>query len=146
MGMFDAINISASGLTAQSFRMDVVAQNIANATTTRTADGTPYRRRTAVLAEGRSIRFSDVLAERRGQALSASGVRVVSTLADQSEFKLQYDPNHPDANEEGYVQMPNVDIVREYVDMISASRSYEANLTVINASKKMASRALEIGR
>ncbi len=146
MGMFDAINISASGLTAQSFRMDVVAQNIANATTTRTADGTPYQRRTTVLAEGRSIRFSDVLAERRGQATAGSGVRVVDTPADQSEFKLQYDPNHPDANEEGYVQMPNVDIVREYVDMISASRSYEANLTVVNASKKMAAKALEIGR
>ena len=146
MGMFDAINISASGLTAQSFRMDVVAQNIANATTTRTADGTPYQRRTTVLSEGRSIRFSDVIAERRGQATAGSGVRVVDTPADQSDFKLQYDPNHPDANEEGYVQMPNVDIVREYVDMISASRSYEANLTVVNASKKMASKALEIGR
>lgn len=146
MGMFDAINISASGLTAQSFRMDVVAQNIANATTTRTADGTPYQRRTTVLSEGRSIRFSDVIAERRGQATAGSGVRVVDTPADQSDFKLQYDPNHPDANEEGYVQMPNVDIVREYVDMISASRSYEANLTVVNASKKMAAKALEIGR
>jgi flagellar basal-body rod protein FlgC len=146
MGMFDAINISASGLTAQSFRMDVIAQNIANANTTRTADGTPYQRRTTLLSEGRSMRFSDVLAERQGLAATGSGVRVTETPVDESPFKLQYDPTHPDANEEGYVEMPNVDIVREYVDKISASRSYESNITIVNASKKMAAKALEIGK
>lgn len=144
MDLFRTMNISASGLTAQGFRMDVIAQNIANAGTTRTADGTPYQRRTTVLGQ-QPPAFRDAL-DRAHQGSQATGVNVVSTAADETPFRLVHDPSHPDANEEGYVAMPNVDISREYVDLISATRSYEANITVMNASKRMAQKALDISR
>ena len=144
MGLMNAINISGSGLTAQSFRMDVIAQNIANAETTRTENGTPYQRRTVVLAE-QTPSFADILSNAR-QARPGQGVIVSETAADNSPFEQVYDPTHADADADGYVEMPNVDITREYVDMISASRSYEANLTAMNASKHLAVKALEIGK
>jgi flagellar basal-body rod protein FlgC len=145
MSIFRTIDISASALTAQTLRMDVIAQNVANANTTRTEDGTPYQRKTTILQEipnnfERMMEDGSPLQEAKG------GVVVSQTLADESPFQLVYDPSHPDADEAGYVRMPNVDILREYVDMISASRSYEANVTVMNVSKRMAMKALEIGR
>lgn len=142
MSFFKSMDISGSGLTAQSYRMDVIAQNIANVDTTRTADGTPYQRKTVVLGED-SQSFASHL-QRAGQ--SVSGVEVTATVTDTTAGDLVYDPTHPDANADGYVQKSNVDVTTEYVDMISASRAYEANLTVISATKRMAVKALDIGR
>jgi flagellar basal-body rod protein FlgC len=153
MGLFDGINISASGLTAQRLRLDVISSNIANANTTRGANGMPYVRQLVTLGEKVTPQatFQDALNGQLGQAPS-EGVRVVSIQNDTTPFKLVYDPNHPDAIKDpkspmfGYVRMPNVDISAEMVDMISASRSYEANVTALNASKSMAMKALEIGK
>jgi len=145
MSIFRTIDISASALTAQAFRMDVIAQNVANANTTRTEDGSPYQRKTTILKEIPNA-FSDLMQAGPASQESAGGVVVSQTVADESPFQLVYDPSHPDADEAGYVRMPNVDILCEYVDMISASRSYEANITVMNVSKRMAMKALEIGR
>ena len=142
MSFFKSMDISASGLTAQSYRMDVIAQNIANVDTTRTANGTPYQRKSVVLSQDQAS-FADYL---QNAGNTASGVEVSATMTDTTAGDLVYDPTHPDANAEGYVQMPNVDVTTEYVDMISASRSYEANLTVISATKRMAVKALDIGR
>jgi len=126
--------------------MDVIAQNIANAGTTRTAAGGPYRRRLVVAQENSGISpFSRQLSESRGR-LAVGGVIAARVIEDPSSFKLVYDPGHPDADELGYVAMPNVDTVREMTDMISATRSFEANITAFNASKSMAMKALEIGR
>ncbi len=145
MGFFKAMDISTSALTAQSFRMDVISQNVANANTTRTAEGGPYQRKYVVLGENKP-NFDEILQRSKNNISVGSGVQVVETKADNSPFDLVYDPSHPDANEQGYVQMPNVDLVTEYVDMISASRTYEANITVMNATKRMALKALEIGK
>lgn len=146
MNIFKTMDISASGLTAQSLRMDVIAQNVANAETTRTENGEPYQRRLTVLAERQPSFAETVQALESGGQTRPAGVVVSETAVDETPFKLVYDPSHPDANEEGYVRMPNVDIAREYVDMIAATRSYEANITVMNASKRMALKALEMGR
>ncbi|QNU68383.1 flagellar basal body rod protein FlgC [Ruminiclostridium herbifermentans] len=145
MGFFSSLDIGASGLTAQRVRMDIISQNIANVNTTRTEDGTPYRRKD-VLFEERTGSFSDVLAAASDKLSNGQGVRVTKIVEDTSEFKKVYDPGHPDADEDGYVNMPNVDVVTEMVNMISASRSYEANVTSINATKSMAMKALEIGK
>ena len=146
MSLFKTMEISASGLTAQSLRMDVIAQNVANAETTRTAEGGPYQRKSVVLAQ-QEPSFAERLSQlEQGGQSSVSGVVVSSTQADQTPFQQLFDPNHPDADESGFVQMPNVDIAREYVDMIAATRAYEANITVMNASKRMALKALEMGR
>lgn len=146
MSLFKTMEISASGLTAQSLRMDVIAQNVANAETTRTAEGGPYQRKSVVLAQ-QEPSFAERLSQlEQGGQSSVSGVVVSSTQADQTPFQQLFDPNHPDADENGFVQMPNVDIAREYVDMIAATRAYEANITVMNASKRMALKALEMGR
>jgi len=151
MGLFDGINISASALTANRLRLDVTASNIANANTTRGADGQPYRRRVVTLGE--RTPFQQALAQEMNNVTSpGQGVRVTGIIKDAAPFKLVYDPNHPDAVKDpndpayGYVRMPNVDISTEMVDMISASRSYEANVTAINASKGLAMKALEIGK
>mgnify|MGYP000846971938 FL=1 len=148
MGLFDSFNISASALTAQRLRMDVISQNIANANTTRTEDGTPYRRKTVVFQEKEAdIPFSQYLSEQsRSRYLTGGGVRVAAIVEDPTPFKEVYDPSHPDADENGIARMPNVEIVTEMVNMISATRAYEANVTALNASKSMASKALEIGR
>ena len=148
MSMFDAMNISASGLTAQRLRMDVISQNIANVQTTRTPEGGPYKRRTVIFQEidnkdPFSAIFSQSVRNRDNQGM---GVRVRDVVEDNSPGILMYDPSHPDANAEGYVRMPNVNIVEEMVNMISASRSYEANITAINSSKGMIARTLELGR
>jgi flagellar basal-body rod protein FlgC len=147
MGYFSALDISSSGLTAQRLRMDTISQNIANANTTRTENGTPYRRKVVVFEERAQGRpFSDYLSESSRGKIAGNGVRVVNIIEDQSEFKKVYEPGHPDADKDGYVQMPNVDTITEMINMISATRSYEANVTAINATKSMALKALEIGK
>ena len=143
MGFLSGMDISASGLTAQRLRMDVIAQNIANADTTRTEDGGPYRRKYVVFGEQENT-FADIIKGRTNDVVG--GVKVLEIGVDNTDFKLVYDPNHPDANEEGYVEYPNVDTLQEMVDMISAYRSYEANVTAFNAYKEMAIKALEIGK
>ena len=141
MSIFHSINISASGLTAQRLRLDVISNNIANVNTTRTAEGGPYRRQRVVFRE-RTNSFNDILTKK----FKGNGVRVDRIEQDPAPFKLVYDPSHPDADVNGYVEMPNVNIVTEMVDMISASRSYEANITAINTSKSMILKTLEIGQ
>ncbi len=144
MGMFGAIDAAASGLTAERLRMDVIANNLANVNSTRTAEGGPYRRQLVVFAPRSSSGTSF------GQLLAAgldggAGVRVVGITRDEAPPKMVFDPQHPDANADGYVAMPNVNAVAEMVDMITATRAYEANVTAVNAAKSMAMKALEIG-
>jgi flagellar basal-body rod protein FlgC len=147
--MFRSMQASASALTATRLQMDLIANNLANINTTRTADGGPYRRRFAVQAE-RQAPFADVLDQALGAsstpAPAGAGVRVVSIQEDQADFKLKYDPTHPDADASGMVRLPNVDLLQEMTDMMMATRIYEANVTAFNAGKAMAQRALEIGR
>lgn len=159
MSMFTAFNISASGMTAQQLRTDVIAQNIANANTTRTSDGTPYVRKAVVftektLSQATSMRgpswqgssFASVLQNARNGRLG-DGVKVTSVYEDNStDMNLVYDPSHPDADENGYVTYPNVNVVQEMTDMIDASRAYEANISAFNSSKAMASKGLTIGQ
>lgn len=154
MSWLRSLEISASGLTAERLRMDIIAGNIANAQTTRVADGGPYRRRGVVLAEREPARFAALLSgqmqdgadvDAAGLAVSG-GVRAEGIALDNRPFKLKFDPGHPDADAGGYVRLPNVDVVMEMTDLITASRSYEANVTALNAFKAMVSRALEIGR
>jgi len=148
MGMFDGLEISASGLTAERMRMDVVAQNLANAQTTRGADGQPYRRQEVVLQErtptsGFGAALAGAMGGRTG---SPGGVQVAQIAKDQTPLKRVYDPGHPDADANGYVQMPNVDSVSEMVDLISAQRAYEANVTAMQSAKQMFSRTLDLLR
>jgi len=144
--MFRAMEASASALTAQRLRMDLIANNLANIQTTRTAEGGPYRRRYAVMEERRET-FADALGRAVQQrAEPGLGVRVKEIREDPSPFKEVYDPTHPDADENGIVRMPNVDMLQEITDLMMATRIYEANLTAFNAAKSMALRALEIGR
>ena len=145
MGMFDAMEVSASGLTAERMRMDVVAQNLANANTTRGVDGQPYRRKEVVLAErqGESSFGAALAGAMTGKP---AGVEVAAIAEDQTPLKQVYDPSHPDADENGYVEMPNVDSVAEMVDLISAQRAYEANVTAMQAAKQMFSKTLELLR
>lgn len=147
MGIFSSLDNSASALTAQRLRMDIISQNIANASTTRTEDGTPYRRKVVILEEKNSgVPFSKFLTEAGREKIDSKGVKISRIIEDTTPLKQVYDPGHPDADENGYVSMPNVDIVTEMVNMISASRSYEANITAMNTTKSMAMKALEIGR
>lgn len=149
MRLFSAFEISGSGLTAQRLRMDVVANNIANVNTTRTAEGGPYRRQRVVFEPRREEpQFLLPLSTegRKRAANGGSGVRVVGVSADPAAPKTVYDPGHPDADDRGYVAMPNIQLVNEMVDMISATRAYEANIAAINSAKSMAAKALEIGR
>ncbi|WP_088547330.1 flagellar basal body rod protein FlgC [Paenibacillus aquistagni] len=149
MNISNSFHISASGLTAQRLRMDVISSNIANAETTRSqfVDGkfVPYRRQTVVMSESKGS-FQDTLQQAMGAGSNPKGVKVAKIQEDQSPFKLVYQPTHPDADENGYVQMPNVDMAKEQIDFIVASRSYEANVTALNASKAMIMKALEIGK
>ncbi|MCL2351490.1 MAG: flagellar basal body rod protein FlgC [Firmicutes bacterium] len=149
MSFFDAFDISATALTAQRLRMDVISQNMANANTTRAADGTPYKRKVAIFREIAGSRFSSVLDGALTGAPRASygaGVRVSGIVNDETPGTKVYDPGHPDADTDGYVAMPNVNTVTEMVDMISASRSYEANVTAMNNTKAMIAKTFEIGR
>ncbi|MCH5184809.1 MAG: flagellar basal body rod protein FlgC [Oscillospiraceae bacterium] len=146
MAFLRTLGVSASALTAQSFRMDVISENIANAEVTRTADGDPYRRRNVIMGERTAVvSFADELEGARNR-LRGDGVQVVEVYEDQSDFKMVYNPGHPDADENGYVSYPNVDTVTEMVDLISATRSYEANVTAFNATKSMSMKALDIGK
>ncbi len=147
MSFFSSLNTSASGLTAQRLRLDIISQNMANASTTRTEAGGPYKRKMVVFEQiqnDASKGFSSILKEKRQNG--SNGVRVSRIVEDESEGSLVYNPTHPDANEEGYVEMSNVNIVDEMVNMISASRSYEANVNSFNSMKAMFTKALEIGK
>ena len=147
MGYFGALDIGASALTAQRLRMDTISQNVANANTTRTENGTPYRRRIVVFQEqSDGLPFSEYLTNSSKELYLGKGVKVSKIVEDPSPFKRVYEPGHPDADVEGYVEMPNIDVVTEMVNMISATRAYEANVTSINTTKSMAMKALEIGR
>ena len=145
MGFFKSMDISASALTANRYWMDIIGENIANVHNTRTQNGGPYRRKYVVMQERP---FAAALAEsqNRLRAGAGGGVRAVLTGEDAGPFKLVHDPQHPDADADGYVSLPNVDMEREMVDMLAATRSYEAGITVINNFKAMANRALQIGR
>lgn len=143
MSFLESLNISGSGLTAQRFRMDVISENIANIDTTRTENGEPYRRKMVVLTSENS--FKEMMVKNI-KDYEAGGVEVSEIVEDQSEFKLVYDPEHTDADMNGYVRMPNVDSLKETVDMMEAYRAYQANVTALNTTKQMAVKALEIGR
>ncbi|MCR5375005.1 MAG: flagellar basal body rod protein FlgC [Lachnospiraceae bacterium] len=146
MSVFQSLNISASGLTAQRFRSDVIAENIANVNTTRTADGTPYRRQVVTFTEKDTLPFKHHLARTRYGAIG-NGVKVYSLTEDyESDFIMTYDPSHPDADENGYVSYPNVNIVTEMTNLIDTSRSYEANATAFEASKSILSTGLTLGQ
>lgn len=146
-GVFAPFSISASALTAERLRMDVISNNIANANTTRTVEGGPYIRQRVVFAPRFDVTpvFSSFIPTMTPDGLPA-GVRVTGIQKDTSPVKMVYDPGHPDANAEGYVAYPNVNAVNEMVDLISASRSYEANITAFNATKSMALEAMSIGK
>lgn len=151
MGVFNAMNISASGLTAQRMRMDIAASNIANAQSTRarinaSGEYEPYRRK-MVTFETKGPNFHKLLRnEMLNQSRNAEGVKVSRVIEDQTPFQLDYNPMHPDADENGYLRLPNVDPLKEMVDIMSATRSYEANVTSLNATKNMLLKALEIGK
>lgn len=145
MGFFNSMNISASALSAQRIRMNILSSNLANAQTTRTEEGGPYKRKDVVFsAVPTGSEFEDFLDEAMGTKLSE--VKVVDIHVDDKPSRKVFDPHHPDADENGYVQMPNIDVMTEMVNMIAATRSYEANVTVINDAKQMALKALEIGK
>lgn len=141
MSFFTAIDASASGLTAERLRLDTIANNIANINTTRTPQGGPYRRQQVVFE---SALQDQGLWTKGARGSLGSGVRVAGIAADNSPPIMVYNPEHPDANQEGYVATPSINIVREMVDLISASRSYEANITALNAAKSMTMRSLDI--
>lgn len=146
MGLFQAYDISASGMTAERFRIDTIAQNLANINTTRTEDDEPYRRKIVTFAEKSVTPFSTYYMTERARAVG-NGVKVVSVKEDTStDFIMEYDPAHPDADENGYVHYPNVNTVTEMTNLIDASRAYEANTTAFNASKSMVQSALQIGQ
>ena len=153
--MFGGIDASASGLTAERLRMDVISNNIANVNTTRTANGEPFRRGVVVFeprTEEKSA-FANFLsgellegAKKMDNRMPGKGVRPTKNIHDDSPGKMVYDPGHPDANAQGYVELPNVNIVNEMVDMITASRAYEANATAIQSAKSMANAAINISK
>lgn len=161
--LFHSMNISAQGLSVQRTRMNVVSENLANVDTTKTENGTPYRRKIVQVAQGRKgQQFADVLEKNRIEMAESEkahypaqpfkkltdspryGVHVDNIIEDPSVFKLVYDPAHPDANQDGYVEMPNINPVQEMIELITASRSYEANVTALNSAKEMVRNALKI--
>ena len=145
MSAFSGMNISASGMTAQRLRMDIISQNIANVNTTRDANGNPYRRKAVVFSEKDATPFQDILMRTAG--VIGSGVKVTRIVEDdKTAMRKVHDPSHPDADEQGYVSYPNVNVVQEMTDLIDASRSYEANVTAFNATKSMALKGLEVGK
>ena len=145
MAIFTSFDISASGMTAQRLRSDIISQNLANVNSTSSQEGGAYRRKTVVFSEKNATAFSDVLLSTAGTV--GSGVKVTKIVEDyETPMNKVYDPAHPDADEDGYVTYPNVNVVTEMTNLISASRSYEANITAFNASKSMALKGLEIGK
>ena len=148
--MFTGLDASASGLTAQRLRLDVIAGNIANVDSTRTPEGGPFKRQLMVFAsknefDARKFPFLPMKIKTQMEQ-PGEGVRVLEIMKDPSPPRLKYDPGHPDANQEGYVAYPNIDVIKEMVDMISASRAYEANIMAMNSAKSIASKALSIGK
>ena len=155
MGFMNTINIVGSGLTAQQLRLDIVAENVTNSQTTRTENGGGAYRRKMVVFEAVSGRdtFRDAMARASARAVpngssapTAGGVRVTQIVEDESPLKNVYDPTHPDADENGYLEMPNVDMVKEIADAMAASRAYASNVTAFNTLKSVLSSGLEIGR
>lgn len=144
MGYLDSLNITGSALTAERFRTDIILQNLANQNTTRTVEGGPYRRKQVVLRENQ-LDFKSELGKAMTKA-DRGGVYVEEVVESQNPLVPVYDPDHPDANEEGYVMMPNVNSAEEMVDLMAATRAYEANVTALNIAKSMALKALEIGK
>jgi flagellar basal-body rod protein FlgC len=145
MDFFSSMRVSASGLDAQTKRMNTISSNIANAETTRTAEGGPYKRKDPVFAAVTDREsFGEILQNALDEQVQ--GVMVQEVHEDQRGPRMVYNPSHPDANPEGYVALPNVNPVEEMANMISAQRSYEANVTAMNAAKAMGQKALEIGR
>ena len=145
MGMFTAFDINAKGMTAERYRMDIISQNVANANTTRTEDGTPYRRKVVVFEEKNSqAPFRQVLNKAKGR-YNGTGVKVTGVYEDTwTEGNMVYDPSHPDADENGYVMYPNVSTITEMTNLIDASRAYQANATAFNASKSIATSGLNL--
>lgn len=151
MSIFNALNSGASALTAQRLRMDIISSNIANADTTRATvneagEHEPYRRKMVVFNQKQNNFQSLLHKATQEDRNESSGVRASRIIDDQEPFKLEYNPAHPDSDDNGYVQLPNVDPLKETVDLMSATRSYEANITFVNATKNMLMKALEIGR
>lgn len=143
MNFLDSLAISSSGLSAQRLRMNLISSNMANVNTTRTENGEPYKRKDAVFEAVQREAFKDMLDARL--STQESGVKVAAIVEDKKPFIEKFDPDHPDADENGYIRLPNVNIVEEMVNMISASRSFEANAKAIGATKDMVSAALKIG-
>lgn len=153
MSFLSTFNIIGSGITAQHLRLDVISENVTNINTTRTEDGGPYRRKVVVFQAQNATRdaFRVAMDRARGMVSNAGfetsgGVRVVEIAEDPSDFKLKYDPTDPDANGEGYVELPNVDLVKEITDAMAASQAYSADVTAFNVLKSVISSGLEIGR
>ena len=154
MAFLDSMNIAASGLTAQKTRLNIISENITNMDTTRTENGDgPYRRKLTVFESTESSEFKSMLnrrmtSSRRGKNVvnSEAGVKVKEIIDDESEFKKVYEPENPDADADGYVLYPNVDLIKETTDAMAATRAYQANITALNSMKDMAVAALEIGR
>ena len=148
MAFLSTLNISGSGMTAQRLRLDIVSDNIANIQTTRTEDGGAYRRKMVVL-EAEEPSFQQIMESRlNGQPVNPAGdgVRAVAVVDDETELTPVYDPSHPDADEDGYVMMPNIDLVKETADAMAASHAYQANITAFNTTRQVAQGALAIGR
>lgn len=153
MAFLSSMNIVASGMTAQQLRLDVVSENITNSMTTRTESGGAYRRKVVVTeaVSGRDS-FRDAMAKAQGKPVSnrgyenAGGVKVTQIAEDPSELKMVYDPTHPDANEAGYVELPNVDTIKEMADAMAATQAYAADVTAFNTLKAVVAKGLEIGR
>jgi len=143
-GFYNSIEVSATGLSAERLAMDVIANNIANVNTTRTPEGGPFKRQLIVFAQKEDAASSNVLDSVDGDSAAAqrAGVQAVGIVPDTSPDKLVYDPKHPDADTNGYVHYPNIDVVKEMVDMMAASRAYEANVTAIQESRSMGNTVL----
>lgn len=146
MSFLGAMKASASALTAQRIRMDVISNNVANSETTRTEGGGPYRREQVSFNSKTGSAFGAALEQLAGGNSGNLGVEVTSVTTDESPSRLVYDPKHPDANADGFVAYPNINPVNEMIDMMSANRAYQANVTILNAAKSMAQKAMEIGR
>ena len=144
MGLFQAFDICASGMTAQRFRTDIIAENVANVNTTRTEDGTPYRRKMVTFAERDKDTFHTLFTSKT-RRYGGNGVKVAKVLDDEeTDYIMKYDPSHPDADENGYVMYPNVSTITEMTNLIDASRAYQANATAFNASKNIATTGLNM--
>ncbi len=143
MSVFNSMKINASGLTLERLKMDIASTNIANVNTTRTEEGGPYRRKEVVFQESLLNARNNITGQMEKKSF---GVKVTEIMEDDENFKIIYDPNHPDADEDGYVMMPNVNMVDEMISLIKTQRSYEANITALNTSKNILKKALEISK